>query len=87
MSSVTHIINPGAKVSVVCARRSNKEISEFNNITMSTVKKDYLDFVKAGNSPKDYDILRKPHKCPSDAHNHKIVARYRSLSTRTPQSP
>ena len=36
MSDETHIINPGAIVSVVRAERTNKEISEFNNIPMST---------------------------------------------------
>ena len=43
MSGVTHIINPGAIVSDVRAGRSNKEISEFNNIPMRTENKHKKD--------------------------------------------
>ena len=49
---------------------------------MSTVKKhkkDYMDFIKTGNSPEDCDIMRKPHKRHSKAHNHKIFARVQKL--------
>ena len=82
MSDVTHLVNRGEIVSGVQAGRNNKEISEFNNIPMSMMKKhkkDYMDFIDAGNSPEDYDIMRKPHKRHSNAHNHKIVARVQEL--------
>ena len=49
---------------------------------MSTVKKhkkDYTDLIDAGNSPEDYDITRKSHKCRSDARYHNIVARVQEL--------
>ena len=46
---------------------------------MKKHKKDYMDFIDAGNSPEDYDIMRKPHKRHSNAHNHKIVARVQEL--------
>ena len=46
---------------------------------MKKHKKDYMDFIDVGNSPEDYDITRKPHKCRSDTHNHEIVARVQEL--------
>ena len=82
MSSETHIINRGAIVSGVRAGRTAKEISEFNNIPISTVnkfKKHYTDFIDEGNSPEDYDITRKPHKRRSDAHGNEMVARVQEL--------
>ena len=87
MSVVKHLINCGVIVSGVCAGRSNKEISEFNNIPMSTVKKhkkEYMDFIDAGNSPEDYDITRKSHKCHSNAHDHEIVSRVQELVNTNP---
>ena len=65
MSGETHIINRRAIVSGVHAGRTTKEISKFNNIPISTVKKfkkDYKDFIDAGNIPEDYDSTRKLHK-------------------------
>ena len=69
-------------ISKVRARRSNKEISKFNNIPMSTVKKhkkDYTDFIDTGNSPEDYDITSKSHKRCSNAQGYDIVARVQEL--------
>ena len=46
-------------VSVVRPGRTNKEISKFNNIPVSTVKKHkkgYTDFIDVGDCPEDYDI-------------------------------
>ena len=82
IGSKTHIINRGEKVYGVHAGRSNKEISEFNNIPMSKgkkQKKDYTDFIDEGDSPEDYDIPRKSHKPRSDAHDQDIVARVQEL--------
>ena len=76
MSGVTHLINHGGIVTGVRVGRSNKEISKFNNFPMSTVKKhkkDVMDFIDTGNSPEDYDITRKPHKCHSNTHDPEIV--------------
>ena len=42
-------------------------------------KKDYMDFIDAGNSPEDYDINRKSHKRHSNAHDHEIVALVQEL--------
>ena len=67
------------------AGRSNKEISEFNNIPMSTVKKHTnTDFIDAGNSPEDCDITRESQKRRSDAHNHDIFARFQELVNTDP---
>ena len=46
---------------------------------VKNLKKDYMDFIYAGNSPEDYDITRKPQKHPGDAHNHEIVTRVQKL--------
>ena len=69
------------------AGKSNREISEFNNIPMSTVKKhkkDYTDFIDVSNSPEDYDITRKSHKCTSNTHSYSIVARVKELVNTDP---
>ena len=82
MSGLTQIINRRAIVSGVSVRKMNKEISDFNNIPMSTVKKhkkDYNNFVNPGNSPEAYDITRKIHQGCSNSHNHDIVARVQEL--------
>ena len=42
-------------------------------------KKNYMDFIEAGNSPEDYDITRKGNKRHSKAHNHEIVTRVQKL--------
>ena len=81
MSGVTHLINR-AIVSGDCTQRSDKEISKFNNIPMSMVKKhnkDYMDFINAGNSPEVYDITRKSPKCHSNTLDHEIVVRVQEL--------
>ena len=82
MSGLTQIINGGAIVSGVNAGKTNKGISDFNNIPMRRVKKhkkDYNHFIKGSNSPEAYDIPRKIHKRCSDAHDHDIVARLQEL--------
>ena len=38
-----------------------------------------MDFINAGNSPEDFDITKKPHKCHSNAHDHEIVTRVQEL--------
>ena len=87
MTGVTHLINRRAIVSGVRAGRSNKEISEFNNIPMSTMKKhkkDYMNFIDTGNSYEDYDITRKSHKRCSDGHDHNIVTMVQELVNTDP---
>ena len=82
MFGVKHRINHRAIVSGVRARRSNKEISEFNNIPMSAIKKhkkDDMDFIDVGSSPEHYDITRKSHTRHSNAHDHEIVARVQEI--------
>ena len=64
-------------VSRVFAGKMNREISDFNNIPMSTVKKhkkDYNNFINMGNSPETYDLTRKIHKCYSAPQDHDIIA-------------
>ena len=53
---------------------------------MSTVKKDYTDFIDAGNSPEDKDITRKSHKRRNNAHDHDIVTRVQELFDRDPSN-
>ena len=87
MSGFTQLINPGAIVSGVHAGKTNKEISDFNNIPMSVVKKhmkDYNDFINVGNSPEAYDITRMIHKCRRDSYYHDIVARVQELVNTDP---
>ena len=89
MSGLTQIINAGAIVSEVNAGKTNKGISDFNNIPMRRVKKhkkDYNHFIKEGNSPEAYDIPRKIHKRCSDLHNHDVVARVQELVDTDPLS-
>ena len=77
MSGLTQLINHRTIVSRVHAGKMNKDISDFNNIPMSTVKKhkkDYNYLINMGNSPEAYDITRKIHKPCSDTQDHDIVA-------------
>ena len=45
--------------------------------TMKKHKKDYMDFIDVGD--EDYNIMWKPHKRHSNAHNQEIVARVQEL--------
>ena len=84
MSGVIHKIVHGVIVSEVCEGRTNKEISEFNKIPMSMVKKDFTNFIDLGKCLEDYDITRKNYKRYSNTHDHDIVARVQKLVNTDP---
>ena len=66
----------GAIVTGIRAGRTNKEIADFNNISVSTVKrlaKEYHKFIEQGGQDEEFDIKRKQHRRRSDAHSREIV--------------
>jgi hypothetical protein len=82
----------GAIVTGIRARRTNREIADFNNISVNIVKsfaREYHSFIEDGGQDEDFDIKRKQHRRRSDAHGMEIVEnediRYRSNSLRRGQ--
>jgi hypothetical protein len=65
----------GAIVTGISARRTNREIADFN-ISVNTVKsfsREYHRFIEEGGQDEDFDIKRKQHRRRSDAHGVEIV--------------
>lgn len=87
MSALIEEAQRGAIVSGVRAGKTNREISEFNNIAISTVKdvaKAYRIFIEEGGKDEDYDIKRKTPRRRSDAHGPEIVAQVQELINQDP---
>jgi len=60
----------GAIVTGICAGRTNKEMADFNNISVTTVKsfaREYHNFIEEGGQDEEIDITRKQHRRRSDA--------------------
>ena len=69
------------------AGRTNREISDFNNIPCNTVKgfaREYHCFLEEGGEDGDFDIKRKQHCRRSDAYGPEIVAQIQALINDNP---
>ena len=72
----------GAIVTGLRAGRTNREISDFNNIPYNTVKgfaREYHCFLEEGGEDGDFDIKRKQHRRRSDAYGTEIVAQIQAI--------
>ena len=71
-----------AIVTSLRAGRTNREISDFNNIPYNTVKgfaREYHCFLEEGGDDGDFDIKRKQHRRRSDAYGTEIVAQIQAI--------
>jgi len=77
----------GAIITGIRAGKTNREIAEFNNLSISTVKevsKLYHDFIEEGGQDEDFDVKRKSHRRRSDAHSPEITAQVQELINEDP---
>ncbi len=77
----------GAIVTRIRARRTNREIADFNNISVNTVKsfsREYHRFIEEGGQDEDFDIKRKQHRRRSDAHSVEIVEKVQEAINEDP---
>jgi hypothetical protein len=90
MSKPLQEIVRGAIVTRIHAGRMNREIADFNNISVNTVKdfaREYHNFIVEGGQDEEFDIKRKLHKSRSDAHSIELMERCRRPSMTTWGSP
>jgi hypothetical protein len=80
----------GVIVTGIRARRTNREIADFNNISVNTVKsfaREYHSFIEEGEQDEDFDIKRKQHRHRGDAQAWGSWRRCRRPSTKTRGNP
>jgi transposase len=66
----------GAIVTGIRTRRTNREIINFNKMSVNTVKnfvREYQNFIEEGGEDHEFDIKRKQHRHCSNAHSMEIV--------------
>ncbi len=77
----------GAIVTRIRARRTNREIEEFNNISVNIVKSfagEYHSFIEDRGKYEDFDIKRKQHRRRSDTHSMEIVEKVQEVINDVP---
>jgi hypothetical protein len=77
----------GAIDTGIRALRTNREITDFNNISYNTVKnfsREYHSFIEEGGQDEDFDVKRKKHSRRSDAHSMDLVERVQELINEDP---
>ena len=77
----------GAVICGIRAGKTTREIADFNNIAMGTVKqisKAYRTFIEQGGEDAEYDIKRKTPRRRSEAHGAEIVAQVQELINQDP---
>jgi hypothetical protein len=77
----------GAIVTGIRAGRTNREIADFNNISVNTVKsfsREYHRFIEEGGQDEDFDLKRKQHRRRSDAHGVEMVAKVQEAINEDP---
>ena len=87
MNALVQEAQRGAIVTGIRAGKTNREIADFCNIPISTVKdisKAYHLFIEEGGSDEDFDIKRNIHRRRSDAHGPEIVAQVQELISDDP---
>jgi NADH:ubiquinone oxidoreductase subunit E len=78
----------GAIVTGIRARRTNREIADFNNLsvnTMNSFARKYHNFIEEGGQDEDFDIKRKQHRHRSDAHSMEIVEKVQEAINDNPR--
>jgi hypothetical protein len=76
---MTELEKEAQRGAIVCglrAGRSNREIADFNNISINTVKhyaREYRTFIEEGGEEALWDIKKKQQKRRSDAHSQELI--------------
>ncbi len=80
----------GVFVTGIRGGRTNREIADFNHLSVNTVKsfaREYHNFVDQGGQDEDFDIKRKQHRHRSDAHSMEIMEKVLKAINDDPGGP